>query len=113
MTGSESSPALPRSFPYAVTRASTLLASPNSPMKSCGCAFCSVGHPVEDRADPVDRRVGVAADLELHERGVAVRGDLPAVPGSERRADVLDDPELRDPRDDVAHGRRELGIARP
>ena len=41
VTGSDSSPALPRSSPYAVTRASTLLASPNSPMKSCGCAFCS------------------------------------------------------------------------
>ena len=113
MTGSESSPALPRSFPYAVTSGIDLARVAELSDEELRVCLLQLGHPVEDRADPVDRRVGVAADLELHERGVAVRGDLPAVPGSERRADVLDDPELRDPRDDVAHGRRELGIARP
>ena len=36
--GSESSPALPRSSPYAVSTAFTALASPNSPIEEPGWA---------------------------------------------------------------------------
>ena len=58
--------------------------------------------PVQHGADPIDRRVRVAADLKPHERRVPVGGDLTRVRRSERGADVLDDVERRDRRDDVA-----------
>ena len=64
----------------------------------------------EDRVDLLGRLVLRARDLELDERGAAVGGDLTDVGRVERRADVLDDVELRDPRDDVLDRRREGGV---
>ena len=94
--GSESSPAFPRSSPYAVSTSFCALASPNSPMKKPRMGLLRGGDAVEDRVDLVDRLVLVAADLELDERGVPVLRDLAGVAGSERRADVLDVGDLRD-----------------
>ena len=87
--GRESSPAFSRSSAYAVSTASTALASPNSPMKNSGCDLLSHVDPVEDRADLVCRVVGVSADLELDERRALVRRDLARVLRVERRAHVL------------------------
>ena len=66
------------------------LASPNVPMKTCGCAACALAMRGEDRIDLVDCQVGVAADLEVDERRAAVRRDLAGVLRLERGADVRD-----------------------
>ena len=53
---------------------------------------------VEHRGDLVGGIVRVAADLELDESCVLVRGDLPGVAVIERRANVLNDLHLGDRR---------------
>ncbi len=47
-----------------------------------------LGDAEEDRIDLLDCQVGVAADLELDQRGAAVRRDLTPISGVERGADV-------------------------
>ncbi len=68
---------------------------------------------VEDRADLVDRLVGVAADLELDERRVPALRDLARVRRIERRPHVLDDVQRGDAGDDVRDRGLEGRIARP
>ena len=71
-----------------------------------------VGHRVDDRID-LRRRVNrVALDIEVDERGATVRRDLGLVAGFGRRADVLDEAERRDLRNDVGHDRLERRIVR-
>ena len=112
MIGSDSSPALARSSAAAVSTALDALAYPNSPMKNCGWARCASSTAASDRVDLVGGLVGLAADLELDQRCVAVlrrSGPLALV---ERRANVLNRLELRDPRHDVLDRGREGGIGR-
>ena len=96
--GSEKRPAFSRSSAKAVLIPSTTLASPNSPMKSSGCACCASSTRGEHGLDLVDGLVLVAADLELDERGVPVLRDLALTAGIERRAEVLHRRHLRDAR---------------
>ena len=65
----------------------------------------SAGDLGEDRVELQRRLVGRAADLELDERRVPVRGGLTGV-------NVLNDLELRQPRDDIADRGREGGVGR-
>jgi hypothetical protein len=110
--GRESSPAFARSSAYAVSIASTALASPNSPMKEARMRSLRVGDGLEDGADLVDRLVLVASDLELDERAMPVHRDLTCMAGIERRADVLNVRHLREARDDVLDRGPEGGIVR-
>ena len=81
VTGSESSPAFSRSSrtPWS---ASTVLASPNSPMKSCGWSCCSASTR-RGRDGSFNGRVRVAADVEARRarRACPERPDLRS-PGS-------------------------------
>ena len=63
---------------------------------SSGCAFCTPATASSTGCDLVHRLARVAADLELHDRGVAVLRDLPRVARGERRADVRHDGLARD-----------------
>ena len=72
-----------------------------------------LGDFVEDGDDLVDCLVGVAADLELDERRVPVLRDLiAALPGGERRPDMLNSLQLGDAADDVLDRGGERWIAR-
>ena len=66
---------------------------------------------VENGIDLVDCLVLGAADLELDERRAPVLRDVVRVAWCERRADVADVRELRDPRDDVRDRGVEGGCA--
>ena len=55
------------------------LASPNVPMKHPWVCGLRVGQREEDWIDLVDGEIGIAADLELDDRRVAVLRDLTGV----------------------------------
>ena len=75
------------------------LASPNSPTKSPGWAACTAAAAASAGADAILRGVGIARDLERHQRRGAVLGALPLVAALQRRRD--------------ARHRRDAGQARP
>ena len=79
MTGSESIPAFPRSWPYAPLDG--LLSARETELADVkpGWARCAAATPSSDRLDLVHGLVPVAADVEVDERGVPVLRDRAAV----------------------------------
>ncbi len=64
-------------------------------------ALLNLGDGVEDRPDTLLGRVGVAPDVEDHERGAAVARDLARVAPVQRRLEVGDRPKARERARDV------------
>ena len=96
MIGSESAPALPRSFAYAVSTPFWRARVAELADGEAGVGRLRGGDRVQDRLDLVDRIVLVAFDGEGDERGVAILCDRAAM-------DVLHVGDAGDARDDVRH----------
>ena len=100
--GSDSVRALAKSSLKLLFSALSALASPACWILQAGVGPLSGRGRGQRRADLVCRRRLVAADLEADQRRVPVAGDLTAVGGRQRRAQVLHGPDRRQPPDDIA-----------
>ena len=102
VTGRDSVSARFRSLPRNLSIAEPTLASPNSSIRSSGCARCAWAMAFCTGATRSPAVAAVALDVELDERRVAVLRDQTGLALVGRRLDVADDGDLRHAGADVA-----------